>query len=102
MTDFMRHYIRLREITGRVEPLPQLLIERQIDVDLLVAGTIKRSNRRTGNATRRTHLVRKQDEVRLAILAPVLTKDVVPNVFRFTKHDAHELFLFFLLRVLRT
>src|SRR5215203_3285147 len=102
MTDFMRNYIRLREVARRIELPAQLLIEREIDVDLLVVGTVERSNRSAGETTRRAYLIRKQHERWLAILPPVLPKLIVPNVLGFCQHHPHKLLQLFLFGVLRT
>jgi len=41
MADFVRQHIRLRKLPRRAESLPQLIIEAQIYVNLLIFGTIK-------------------------------------------------------------
>jgi hypothetical protein len=79
MAHFMRDDISLREIAGRVETLAQFFIERKIDVNLLVAGTVEWTNRRTHVAARSRNLIGEEYERWFAILPPVLTKDLAPN-----------------------
>src|SRR5690242_12872707 len=102
MTNFMRHHVRLREITGRIELAPQLFIKRKIDVNLLIARTIKWTNSSALESTRGAHLIRKQHEGRLAILPAVLTKHVGPDVFGLCQDHRDKLFQLVLLRILWT
>src|SRR5690349_18709531 len=99
MTNFVRHYIRLREISRRVELAPQLFIKREINVNLLITRTIEWTNSSTLDSTRRTHLIRKQHERRLAILPPILTKHIGPNIFRLRQDHRDKLFQLVLLRI---
>src|ERR1051325_8405173 len=102
MTDFMCDYIRLREISRRTELFSQLFVKGKIDIDLLVIRTVERANRGAGNSTSRAYLVRKQDQRWFSILATILSKHVLPNVFRFREDHRDELFQFFLFSILRT
>jgi hypothetical protein len=60
MSDFMGDHISLRKVSGRAQTSFQLSEKRKVDIDLLISGTIKRSNCRSGNSAGRTGLVRKQ------------------------------------------
>src|SRR5687768_5337740 len=102
MTHFVRDDVGLREIAGRVETLAQRFVERQIDIDLFVTGTVERAHSRAGHSARRLHLVRKEHERWFTILTTVLSKDLVPNVFRFAQHYGDELFKFFFFKTPRT
>src|SRR5688572_5543720 len=101
MTNLMRNHIRLRKVSGRVKPSPQFFIERQIDVDLLIARTVERTNSGARHSTRRLHAIRKQDQRRLAILTSILLEQVVPNVLRFSKDHRYVLLQLILFRTNR-
>src|SRR5215207_8776097 len=102
MTNFVRDDIRLREISRCTELAAQLFIKGEIDVNLLVSGTIEWTNSRAGKSARRAHLVREEHERWLAILSTVFPKHVSPNVFRLRQHHPNELLQLFLLRILWT
>ena len=46
VSDFMRDDVRLREVAGRTRPALQVLVERQVDVNVAIAGTIERPDGR--------------------------------------------------------
>lgn len=50
MADLVRQYVGLGEISGRTETAFEFLVEAEIDVDLLVGGTIEGSGSRPGQA----------------------------------------------------
>src|SRR5829696_6066042 len=102
MTDFMCDDVRLREISRRTELPAQFFVESKIDIDLLVTRTIERSNRSAGNATSRAYLARKQDQRGFSILSTILSKHVLPNVFRLRQDHRYELLQFFLFSISRT
>jgi len=60
MTDFVRDDIRLRKVAGRAEALRQLVEERQIQIDLAVAGTIERPRGRLGEPAGRVDRIAKE------------------------------------------
>src|SRR4026207_801215 len=99
VTDFMRDHIRLREISRRVEPPAHLFIERQIDVNLLIARTVEWANGSAGHPTRRAHLIGKENQRWLSILPTVLTKHVLPDVFRFREDHGNKLLQLVFLRI---
>ncbi len=37
----MKNYICLGKVTGSLEPVPQILVETQINIYLFIAGTLK-------------------------------------------------------------
>src|ERR1700741_1326192 len=100
MSNFMRDDVSLREIARCVELSAQLLVEREIDVNLLISRTIEWSNCRARNSASRAHLIRKQHERGFAILPAVFSKHIGPNIFRFPEHHRDELFQLFLFSIL--
>lgn len=58
--DLMRKDIGLCEIAGSAKTVCQFLIETQIDVELAIAGAIKRPGRRGSKAASRTNLSGKE------------------------------------------
>ncbi len=68
MADFVGDDVGLREVTRSVQLLLHLIVETEIDVDLVVTGTIERSGRRSGRAACRLDGVGKEYELRLRIL----------------------------------
>src|SRR5687768_1574518 len=99
MAYLMRDHIGLSKISRRVEPPAQLFIERQVDIDLLVTGTIKRTNSGARPATSRINAIRKKHERWLSILTSILLKQVVPNVFRLSEHHRYKVLQLFLFRI---
>ena len=57
VADLVRDDVRLREVARRVEPLLQLLHERQIEIDLAVARAVEGADGRRGVAAARLHAV---------------------------------------------
>src|SRR5258706_13294658 len=53
VADLVREHVRLGEVAGRAEPRPQLAVEREIDVDPLVARAIERTHLALAGAARR-------------------------------------------------
>ena len=51
MTNFMRDNISLRKFARRTEALFQFIVKRQVDINLLIAGTIKWTHRGLRRAT---------------------------------------------------
>ena len=67
MADFVSDDVSLRKVTGRAELLAHVVKEREIQIDLIVAGAIKRANRRAGGAARGIDAIGKQHQARLLI-----------------------------------
>ena len=55
----MCHHIGLREFAGRLEAVAHFIEKRQVDVNLLIAGAVKRPHRRLRVATR-AHCIQKR------------------------------------------
>src|SRR5437868_3211953 len=52
MADLVRDHVRLREVTGRPEPLAQRTEEVEVEIDLLVLRTVERAGGGPGDAAR--------------------------------------------------
>ena len=50
MADLVRNDVGLREVAWRLEPAPQLLVEREVDVEAAVEGAVERAHRRHAGA----------------------------------------------------
>ena len=68
VADFMRQHIGLGEIARRPELLPQLVVEAQIDINLLVVRAIERPGARVGHAAGRIDLAGEQHDLGLGII----------------------------------
>ena len=82
------------EIARRIEALVQFVIRRQIDIDLLVAGTAKRARRCRGKAAGGAHLPGEELQARLFIIAAAGRKNGVPDIFRFRQNRRDNGFCF--------
>src|SRR3954463_5774720 len=60
VSEFVREYIRLRKISGGAEAALQLVEETEIQVHLVIAGTIEGTSGGLGKAARRLNLVPEQ------------------------------------------
>src|SRR5919202_4336207 len=60
MTELVREHIGLREISRRAEAPLQLVEEAQIEIDLVIAGTVERPGRCLREAARRLNLIAEQ------------------------------------------
>ena len=88
----VRDHVGLREIAGRLEPLAQLVVEREVDVHLLVSRAVERPHGRLREAARGLHRAREEHQLRLAIVpAELLAEDLVPRVLGVGEHDRDEL-----------
>jgi hypothetical protein len=61
--DFVRQNVGLGEVSGRSEAPLQLLVEPEVDVDLLVRGTVERSGGRLGESARGLHRVPEEHQL---------------------------------------
>src|SRR3990172_376181 len=90
VADFVCDHIRLSEIPLGVETILQFPVEAQVDVDLLVPGTIKGTDGRLGEAAGGLGCVREQDQLRFPVGIPAAPEHVPPGVLRVGEHDGDE------------
>src|SRR3954471_16704254 len=91
MTYLVRDDIGLGKVSRRIESLRQLIIKAQVDVDLLIRGTIEGSRLGTALATTGYHAVGKQLQNGEFVFLPVPGKFGGPNVFRISQHHLHKM-----------
>src|SRR6185503_12390408 len=87
VTQFMRDDIGLREISRRAEALLQLLVEREVDVDLLIRRTIERSGGRLGKTTGRPHRIPEEYQLGRLVLATVGLQLAAPEGLGAVEHE---------------
>ncbi|MFO0841796.1 MAG: malto-oligosyltrehalose synthase [Gemmataceae bacterium] len=67
------------ELAGRLQLVLHVLVERQVDVDLAVAGAVERPDRRVGRAARRLDGAAEQHQRRLLVTLARLGEQVAPD-----------------------
>ena len=88
--DFMGDHIGLGEITRCAESFLEVAIEREVDVDLLIARTIKRPHRRLPHAAGGLHCTIKQHQLWLTVLQAFLLEDRVPGILGVGQYGRRE------------
>jgi len=90
MADFVRNHVRGGEVAFGAETLAQFVEEGEVEVHVLVAGTIERSARGAGQAARRFHLPPKQNDLRLAVGSALFGEELAPDFLGIAEHHADE------------
>ncbi len=67
MPNLVRQHIRLGKLAGSAEALLKFIEETEINVDLLVCRTIKRSGRRAGSSASRRRNIAEQHQFGMAV-----------------------------------
>jgi hypothetical protein len=100
MAELVRDHVCLGEVTGRAESRSQLVVEREVDVDLVVERAVERADRRGGRAACRASTAPEQDDLRDFVVGEVFR----PRVLDVVEHVADELdqIVFFRRRANRT
>src|SRR5690348_8847839 len=92
MPQLMRDHIALCEVARRTELVAQLVEEAEIEIDLLVHGTIEGTHRRLAGAAAGGRVVAEEYQLGVRVLRAVLRKDLRPrllHVVQHTRHDQH-------------
>lgn len=84
---FMGDDVRLREVCGAPAEPPQVLPEPEVDVDLLIRGTVERPCRCLRGATTRVGRIAKEHQFRVTILLTLLCKNLRPLLLHIVEHD---------------
>src|SRR5688572_13059361 len=93
MADFMREHVRLGEVARSLEAGSQLVIEREVDIDLLVARTVERADGGARGSAGGLHLTAEQHEFGRNVLGAMLLEEGGPGVFGVAEHRCDELAL---------
>ena len=88
--------VGLGEIARRAEAVPELLVERQVDINLLIEGTVEWPHGRKARSATGPYATAEQDELRIGISLPVLVEDPPPHVLSVGQHHGDELLEFVL------
>ena len=80
--DLVRDDVGVGEVAAGMETVPQLVVEGEVDVHLLVAGTIKRPRRGFGQAARRLHPAGEEHQLGLAVggMADLGLEEIGPDL----------------------
>src|SRR5215470_492253 len=90
MADLVGDDVGLGEVAGSAELVAQVTVERQIDVDLVVAGTVEGADRRLGEAARRLRGAAEQHELGLLVAPAHLAEELAPRVLGVGEDDRDE------------
>ncbi len=90
VTNFMRNDIGHSEITRGSELVTHLLKEAHVEIDVLIARTIERTDRGAGATAGRVNLIAKEHELGGMILLAHARHDFRPGVFGIGQHLAAE------------
>ena len=88
---FVGDYVSLCKIPGRSKARRKIFKERKIDVDLLIRGAVKRSNRGARHAAGRLHGAGEEHEPRFPVLLAGAAKYLMPRVFRISEYHRAEI-----------
>src|SRR5262249_52797457 len=75
-------HVGLCKITGRMKAVLQLPVEIEVDIDLVIEGTIERPHRRLTNAAGRLRGAGEQHQRRLLVTSPGSLEDTIPDILR--------------------
>ncbi len=88
---FMRQNIGLREIARSAKAIGKLLVEAEVDIKLMVAGTVERAGSSRSIAAGRTDLIGKQHHRRRRIGLAARLENTAPDIFCLGQNGAGEL-----------
>ena len=92
MPDLVRQHVGLGEFAGRAEAVRQFVIKAQVDVDLLVRRTIKRSGGRLSKTTGRIRRIAEQHQLRVPVRhAALLRQKALPGFLGIVQHEGYKL-----------
>src|SRR3569833_260796 len=91
MAKLMGHNIGLGKVASVAAEALELLPEGQIDVDLLILGTIERARGGLRRPASRAGYVAVENQLGVAVLAAVGGEDLCPRVLSVIEHEADEM-----------
>src|SRR5260370_26143437 len=90
--DLVRQHVRLGEFAGGAEPVRQIVVKSEVDIDLLVGRTIKRSRGRLGKTTGRVRRIAEQYQLRVPVrYVALLWQKAIPGFLGIIKHEGNKL-----------
>ncbi len=90
VADLVGQHVRLREVPGRAESAPQLVIEREVDVDLAVLRAVEGAGRGLGDPAAGARASGEEHQVGALVVAPHLLKLPRPGVLHVVEHERDE------------
>ncbi|MNS97642.1 hypothetical protein D3C72_1319830 [compost metagenome] len=90
VTDLVRDDVRLRELARCAELVLQGVVERQVDVDLLVARAVERPHGRLAGAAGRGRGTAEQHEPGRLVAAAALAEEIGPDHLGVLQHGGDE------------
>src|ERR1700692_3168807 len=91
MSDLMGQYVGLRKFARSAESSFQFTEKSEIDVDLLILGTIERPRGGLSHAASGGNGIAKQDELGMTILGAFGWKNLGPRSLGIVKNEGDEL-----------
>src|SRR3954451_24655898 len=88
MAYLMCQNVSLGEVSGCAKPLRQLVVERQVDVDLFVPRAVERTSRRFRCPTGRLHDIPEQDQLCVMISG---SEYAFPGLLNIVQNERYEL-----------
>src|SRR4029079_3757882 len=90
MSNFVGDNVSLCKIAASTQPFLELTEKTEVDVNLSILRTIKRTGRSPGEATAGLNHVGEEHQPRLLVLSAHLPEDVVPRVFCIGENNRDE------------
>src|SRR5688572_1908085 len=89
--DLVRYDVGLREVSGRAVSPPQVLVEGEVDVELLIGRAVERTHRRLRETARRLGRLFEEDELGLTIGLTLRAEQVAPDLLGVGEDDRDEM-----------
>src|SRR5215831_4307708 len=90
MADLVGDEVGLGEVARGPDLVTQIAIERQIDIELVIARTVEGAHRRLGEAASRLHGAAEQHEARLLVAPTHPVEELAPRILRIGEDDRDE------------
>ena len=90
MADLMGDDIGLRHVAWRIEPVLQLLVEIEVDIDLLVIRAVERAHLRQPHAAGRAHAAAEQHKLGIAVALAISRQEIAPYILGVGQNDRNE------------
>src|ERR1019366_3993308 len=91
VADLMREHIGFRKLSRSSEPLFQFIVEAQIDVHLLITGTVERPTGGLRHTASGIDTVAEQHQLGVPVLDALGAEGLGPSLLRIVEHEGDEL-----------